>query len=92
MFGPGEYQTARARVVARHGEEWAEWLDRHEDAMTYGPTYSRAIADMVGNVFHALGKGEPSSAQYWQREADGYADIVAGNEAMVARRRERILA
>ena len=81
MFGVGEYDRARERVAARHGEAWATWLDDHREAIEYGPMFSRVIADNVSKVFHALGKGEPTSAEYWR----GVTDTCAANEQLATR-------
>ena len=64
-FGVGEYVVARARVLDRHGEVWADRLDLLRSSLEYGPTYRRSVWDHLSNALHALGKGEPESAEYW---------------------------
>lgn len=68
-FGVGEYVVARARVLDRHGEVWADRLDLLRSSLEYGPTYRRSVWDHLSNALHALGKGEPESAEYWYRQA-----------------------
>lgn len=64
-FGVGEYDRARANVLAKHGEMWAERLDALRPFLEYGPTYRRSVWDDISRAFHALGKPEPESAEYW---------------------------
>ena len=64
-FGVGEYVVARARVLDRHGEVWADRLDLLRSSLEYGPTYRRSVWDNLSNALHALGKPEPESAEYW---------------------------
>ena len=67
-FGIGEYDRARDRVVSAHGELWASRLDSVREFVEYGPTYSRGVWDNVSRAFHALGKPDMESAEFWWSE------------------------
>lgn len=64
-FGVGEYDRARANVLAKHGELWAERLDTLRPFLEYGPSYRRSVWDNLSNALHAVRKTEPESAEYW---------------------------
>ena len=83
-FGVGEYDRARANVLAKHGEMWAERLDALRPFLEYGQTYRRSVWDNVSSAFHALGKSAPDSAEYWWGEAMDSAGLsVATGERYV---------